>query len=407
MRPGSLSLARWRRLAAAVPVVLVLAAAGCAVPDGGEPAVVRLALFNVRELSAAKIADADGEGVGRHPQLRAAAAIVQRVRPDVLVIQEIDGPVAGEEGAADPVRHARRFADLYLATGGAPIDYPHAYAAPVNTGVLSGFDLDGDGLTATREQLGLREYGNDCWGWGTYPGQYGMAVLSRHPLLADEARTFRTLRWRNLPGHHLPPGFYPPEALEEMPLSSKSHWDLPVRVGPGGARLHLWVSHPTPPVFDGPEDRNGRRNFDEIRLWKLYLDGAPALVDDAGRRGGYATGAPFVVVGDLNADPQSPEAVYDGVQAARQLLEHPRLRDAGALLTSPGAAILERIGGAHPERATAAFEPAMRLDHLIPGADPTVLGGGVYWPAAATDPEGHRLAETASDHRLVWLDLQL
>lgn len=412
MRPGNVRLTRWRRRAAAVPVVLALAAAGCAAPDGTEPAVVRLALFNVRELSAAKIADVDGEGVGRDPQLRAAATIVQRLRPDVLVIQEIDGPVAGEEGAADPVRHARRFADVYLATGEAPIDYPHAYAAPVNTGVLSGFDLNGDGLTATREQLGLREYGDDCWGWGTYPGQYGMAVLSRHPLLADEARTFRTLRWRDLPGHHLPPGLYPREAVEEMPLSSKSHWDLPVQVGPGGARLHLWVSHPTPPVFDGPEDRNGMRNHDELKFWMHYIaePGASWIVDDAGDVGGLADGAAFVVAGDLNADPADGDA-HPG--AIAQLLDHPRI-DSSCVPTSTGGAEatadqkginLEHRGD--PAADTSDFSDEVvgnyRLDYVLPSRNLGV-DCGVFWPGS-----GAPLHETASfsDHRLVWIDVGL
>ena len=52
--------------------------------------------------------------------------------------------------------------------------------------------------------------------------------------------------------------------------------------------MHVLVSHPTPPTFDGPEDRNGLRNADEIAFWKQYVAVAtPALVDDAGRRAAY------------------------------------------------------------------------------------------------------------------------
>jgi len=403
-----------------LPVLLPVVLAACsappkeapAAPYGAaalSPAIVRVALFNVRELSLEKLRDVDAAGVGRDPQVRAAAKIVQGVRPDVLVVEEIDFPY----GDDDPAAAARALAANYLARGEAPLDFPYVFAAPVNTGVLSGFDLDGNGVVATAADRGTRTYGDDSLGWGTYPGQYGMAVLSRVPIDAAAVRTFQHFLWRDLPGNHLPPGWYSEQELAVLPLSSKSHWDLPLVVpaaaGHPAARLHLWVSHPTPPVFDGEEDRNGRRNFDEIRFWKLYLDGSPALVDDAGRRGGYDAGEPFVVVGDLNADPQNPDqGIYDGVQAAAQLLADPRLVDAGDLLTSAGAARHPRVGGAHPERSTVFFDVGMRIDHLIAGggAQPLV-SGGVVWPAAEDDPDGAALAEAASDHHLVWLDLWL
>ena len=416
-RAARRAAARATALAAAV---LLLGGAACrgagtpppvAVPEGGEVsgASVRLALFNVRELSLDKLRDVDAAGVGRYEQVRAAADLVQRVRPDVLVVEEIDFPY----GEDDPAAAARAFADHYLATGTAPLDYPYAFAAPVNTGVLSGFDLNDDGVVATEADRGTRAYGDDSLGWGTYPGQYGMAVLSRLPLDAAAVRTFRHFLWRDLPGNHLPPDWYSDEELDVLPLSSKSHWDLPVRVagndGRGAQWLHLWISHPTPPVFDGAEDRNGRRNFDEIRFWKLYLDGAGALIDDAGRRGGYDAGQPFVVVGDLNADPHNRgQAVYDGVQAAEQLLGDARFVDAGALLTSRGAARHPRVGGAHPERSTVFFaDQGMRIDHLIPGGGARAVAGGVLWPAADDDPQAAALAEAASDHHLVWLDLEV
>ncbi len=418
-----------RRPALATAALLVLVAAGLwtgcapvihpaetapAAPTETSEADLRVALFNIRELDAGKLGEVGEDGVGSHPQLRAAAAVVQRVRPDVLVVQEIDFPEAEGAVPASPVSpssSARAFADRYLAHpqpgGGEPLDYPHAYAAPVNTGILSGLDLNRDGRVATPADRGERVHGDDSLGWGTYPGQYGMAVLSRFPLDAPGARTFREFLWRDLPGNHLPPDWYDEAALGVLPLSSKSHWDLPVEVPGADVPLHLWISHPTPPVFDGEEDRNGRRNFDEVRFWKLYADGAPELVDDAGRSGGYAAGHPFVVVGDLNADPQSPEAVYDGVQSAVQLLTHPDMADAGALLTSRGGAREDRIGGRHPERSTADFDPAMRLDHLIPGGGAEAVAGGVFWPAGDADPTGAELAATASDHRLVWLDVRL
>ena len=366
---------------------------------------MRVATFNVQELSTAKLADVDADGAGRNPQARAAAEIVQRVRPDVLVLQEVDHDYRRPGTPLDA--DARRFVDAYLSRGADPIDYSFVYTAPCNTGILSGLDLDRDGRAATAADVGSEAYGDDCWGFGTYPGQYSMALLSRLPIRAAEARTFQRFLWRDLPGNHLPAEFYGPETAAALRLSSKSHWDVALEVG--GRPLHLWISHPTPPSFDGPEDRNGRRNFDEIKFWAEYLADQPALVDDAGGRGGYRADAPFVIAGDLNASPGEQAALYDGIPAIGQLLAQTALQDTGPWLTSAGAREAQPQvppgAPAFPERATATFLGGVRVDYLLPSRGLEVVGGGVFWPSSQDDPEGHRLAETASDHRLVWLDL--
>jgi len=148
------------------------------------------------------------------------------------------------------------------------------------------------------------------------------------------------------------------------------------------------VSHPTPPGFDGAEDRNGRRNFDEIRFWRLYLEGEARLVDDAGRPGGYTSARPFVIAGDLNARPGDTTVAYGGVAAADQLLQSPGIQDP--------------LAAAGP---TAIFFGGIRIDYVLPSRGLEVLEGGVFWPAPDADPEGAALADSASDHRLVWLDL--
>jgi endonuclease/exonuclease/phosphatase family metal-dependent hydrolase len=359
-----------------------------------EPRTLRIALFNVRELSAEKLAAGD-------QQLHAAAEIVRRIDPDVLVLQEIDLPENGPLEA-----NAERFRDEYL-----DLPYPHVFVASSNTGLLTGFDLDGDGVAATPAHRGERAHGDDSFGFGVYPGQYAMAVLSRVPIHRAAARTFQRFLWKDLPGHHLPEGFYPPGAVGILRLSSKSHWDLPLQTA--GRPLHLLVSHPTPPVYDGPEDRNGRRNFDEVGLWAAYLDGEPALYDDQGRTGGIETGASFVIAGDLNARPDGEEPRYVGrsgreTTAIGQLLERDDVTDPGHLLSSSGALAGREPGPPqHWERATAEFLDGARVDYLLPGRGLEVTGGGVFWPSPEEDPEGARLAELASDHRLVWLDLRV
>jgi endonuclease/exonuclease/phosphatase family metal-dependent hydrolase len=366
-----------------------------------EERVVRIAVFNVRELSTEKLHEVDDAGVGQNEQLLAAARIVQRVRPEVLVLQEIDHDYESVQQGLE--LNAGRFLTAYLGRGEAPIDYPFLFVEPCNTGILSGIDLDGDGVVAGAEHLNTRTFGGDCYGWGTYPGQYSMALFSQVPIVAEKARTFRKFLWKDLPGHHLPTDFYSAEAVEVLRLSSKSHWDVPVRVEE--RTLRLWISHPTPSGFDGDEDRNGRRNFDEIKFWVSYLEDEPALYDDRGAGGGYRAEHPFVILGDLNADPDQAFSLYDGMRPIEQLLRHPRIQDPTP--SSRGAAATSASSEAsHPERHTAVFRDGLRVDYVLPSAGLEVLDSGVFWPAAEEDPEGHELADRASDHRMVWVDVR-
>lgn len=337
---------------------------------------------------------------GKDRQVRAVADIIRAVRPDVLLVLELDHD---REGLALGALQA-----LLRTDGGAGpgIDYPHAFAGPVNTGAPSGRDLDGDG-----EIAGPR----DAYGFGLFPGQYGMAVLSRLPLDIPALRSFQMLRWAQMPDALLPRAFYG-DAADVLRLSSKSHWDLPV-ILPDGTRLHLLASHPTPPVFDGPEDRNGRRNHDEIRFWTDYLSGADWMTDDAGRSGGLEPQAPFVVLGDLNADPRDGDGRLGAVVG---LLAHPRVSDPGARSAGAVAAAAAQ-GGANarhrgdPARDTADWADGargpgnLRVDYALPSADLTVTGGGVFWPAPGApgaDLVGGGRRATSSDHRLIWVDIR-
>lgn len=361
---------------------------------------VRIALFNVRELSLAKLNEVDARGVGTNPQLLAAAEIVRRVAPDVLILNEVDhGPDPDELDLP-----ARLFRDRYIEGEDISLQLRFSFAAPNNTGRLSGMDLDKDGKVATPADIGTREYGNDSWGYGEYPGQYSMAVLSKYPFQDDIARTFQRFLWRDLPANHLPTDWYAPETAQRLRLSSKSHQDVAIRIGE--TRLHLLLSHPTPPVFDGDEDRNGRRNFDEIGFWALYLNDDARLTDDKGNAGGLPEDHPFVIVGDLNAQPAADQAVYEGMPAISQLLGHPRVQETGPHLTSLGAPG-DRAPGAPDfwERGTADFGDGARVDYLLPGSGLQVVDGGVFWPAETSDPPSHRMALQASDHRMIWLDL--
>jgi len=367
-----------------------------------EPQTVRIATFNV-----AMGLDEPGQLAtaleGREDtRLRKLAAILQRVRPDVVLLNEFDyDPAVDAAGLLN---------DNYLAheqDGQEPIHYAHSFTAAVNTGVYSGLDLDGDG------QLGGP---GDAWGFGRFPGQYGMLVLSRYPVDRARVRTFQHFRWAALPEASRPgfpdgTPFFDDATWDRLRLSSKSHWDVPLNVG--GRSLHLLAHHPTPPVFDGPEDRNGRRNFDEIRFWLHYTDpaGAGFLTDDRGRAGGIGPAAAFVIAGDFNADPLDGDSLPGAVG---QLLDAAWI-DATCVPVSSGAAEAARMQGGvnrqqqgDPSADTADFNDKytgnLRLDYLLPSTGLDILGCGVFWPAAGED--GEALAGV-SDHRLVWLDIEL
>lgn len=338
-------------------------------------------------------------------QVAAIAAIIRAVRPDILLLNEFDRDAEG--------RALDAFAAFLSAADEAPIDYPHRFHAPVNTGVPSHRDLDGDGRTTGP---------GDAWGWGAFPGQYGMAVLSRHPIRADEARTWQLFPWSAMPGAlrpALPDGtiFHDDETWALLRLSSQSHWALPIET-PAGA-LMLVAAHPTPPVFDGPENRNGRRNHDEIRLLHAIATEPMAawLVDDAGRAGGLAPGTPFVIAGDLNADPADGAAERGALTA---LLGDPRLQDPGP--ESAGAAAAANTQGAanasqkgRPAQDTADWRDTpgpgnLRVDYVLPSAQFDVTASGVFWPAPGQPGAAlmrSRKRPVSSDHRLVWVDIRL
>jgi endonuclease/exonuclease/phosphatase family metal-dependent hydrolase len=330
------------------------------------------------------------------------AEVVQRVRPDILLLNEVDRDKADEA--------LRLFHDLYLAvsqSGFAPVNYPYRFSAAVNTGVPTEFDLDQDGQTGGA---------GDCFGYGRFPGQYGMAVLSRFPIRRDEVRTFQKFLWKDMPDAKLPERdgepFYKTAIMAEFRLSSKSHWDVPIET-PHGV-IHFLVCHPTPPVFDGPEDRNGCRNHDELRLLADYVSSDPALsryiYDDNQRTGGLPPDADFVIAGDLNADPNDGASLAGAMD---QLLRHPRVNDSKTPTSSGGVAMSDRQAAANrqhrgaPGEDTADFADEttgnLRIDYVLPSKSLAIVSSGVFWPAPGE--AGVELADV-SDHHLVWIDVR-
>ena len=370
---------------------------------GDQIPTVRIATFNVAMNREQPLAMLQELRAGSE-QARKIAEIVQRNDVDVLLLCELDRDDAEEA--------ASLFATRYLAVsqnGQQPIDFAHRFFAPSNTGMPSGFDLDGDSRV---------DGPGDAFGFGRFPGQYAMAVLSRHPIRKDAARTFQSLPWSAMPSALRPAGFWTDATWSALRLSSKSHWDVPVQVA--GRDIHLLCSHPTPPAFDGAEDRNGCRNHDEIRFWVDYLTSGRGdwIVDDAGLAGGLAADAHFVVLGDLNCDPMDGDSKRD---ALLQLLAHPRVFDPTPSSAGGKQASVDQWGvnSAHrgnAERDTSDWddEPAaqgapgpggpgnLRVDYALPSRSLHFAGSQVYWP---TNQEPGAALVGATDHRLVWIDV--
>ena len=373
---------------------------------GEEPGALRIATFNLEDVRSIDLARDD------HPRLRALGEVIRGLSPDVILLNEMSSDHPGDETAGrQSDANARAFVDRYVHAAGHK--RYRVFVAPSNTGVHSGFDLNRDGVVTpdwptidhpdpdgspARQTSAGRAYGNDCWGFGTFPGQYAMALLVAEPLVIEAAgvRTFQELRWSAMPGALMPsvpgaPGepWYAGEAGDRFRLSSKSHWDVPI-VTPGGQRFRVLCSHPTPPAFDGDERRNARRNHDEIRFWHEYLSGAGWIVDDAGAAGGIEPGVPFAILGDLNADPDEGRAMGDPIGAF--LLGHERV--AGEHVPRSGTPI-ERLD----DDDTARFR--LRVDYVLPSAEWRVIEAGmVREPPGGADG-------FPSDHFPVWIDAVL
>ena len=302
---------------------------------------------------------------GESAELAAVIAVIRALDADLLLLTDMDFDTQLVALAALQTR---------LAAEG--LAYPHGFALRPNAGVQSGFDLDGNGRQAEPR---------DAWGYGEFAGQGGMALLSRLPLAVDQAQDYTGFRWADLPGALLPADLTPPDLTPEMqagqPLSSVNHWQVAVEL-PGGGQLALLGWKATPPVFDGPEDRNGRRNHDEAAFWLQLLAGALPYPPPA---------VPFVLLGDANLDAESGDGRR---QAIRALLDHPQLQDP--------------VG----QTATADFaQPPgpLRVDYLLPSTGITVRDAGVLRPESVPDlaPDLAANLRAAGRHFPVWADLDL
>ncbi|WP_370515282.1 endonuclease/exonuclease/phosphatase family protein [Paracoccus sp. S-4012] len=190
------------------------------------------------------------------------------------------------------------------------------------------------------------------------------------------------------PAGHLMPEDTPAEVAAVQRLSTTAHWDVALPVGE--TVLHLLAFSATTPVFDGPEDRNGRRNHDEVGFWTRYEPGGP-----------------FVVMGNANLDPDDGEGRREAIHALLARVQDPEPRsEGGAAAVQDGA---NAVQTGDPALDTGDWAEAdgpgnLRVDYALPSKQLRVIDSGVVWQAEGPLAEA---ALTASRHRLVWVDLEI
>lgn len=286
---------------------------------------------------------------GQDPQIDAVLAQIVLGDADVIALQGIDYDLQNLT--------LRALRDALRSLG---LDYPHIFSAPPNAGLQTTLDLDGDGKTGGP---------GDAQGYGRFFGQGSMALLSRYPVMTGDVQNYATLLWRDLPDALLPQKdgkpFPSAPAQEAQYLASHGAWVVPIahpELGP----VTLLTYHASPPVFDGPEDRNGKRNHDETMFWIHYLNGAF----------GPAPQGRFVLLGDANLDPDRGDGLG---RAMARLLAHPALQDP---LPDQPTVIWPQTG-------------PLRVDYVLPSADWTIIEAQVM----PRDP-------SASRHALVRVTLR-
>jgi endonuclease/exonuclease/phosphatase family protein len=327
-----------------------------------------------------------------HPQIKNIAEIIQRVNPDIILLNEFDRNNNKHQAL-------KSFMQNYLAKSQQDqqaITFPYFFQGAVNTGVKTPFDLNHNAIKGETPQ--------DTYGFGYFPGHFGMALLSKYPIDEKNIRTFQLFKWQDMPNALQPidtetkQPWYSKEAWQGFRLSSKSHWDIPIKVN--GKLIHVLASHPTPPVFDGTEDRNGKRNHDEIRFWHDYITPKQgSYIYDDNNKLGSLDSSPFVILGDQNASNVEGDAIHAGISL---LLNSPLIQDAKPKSLGAKEHAANNVNGQYH---TAYW--GMRADYILPSVNGwKITNSGVFWPTE--EDQAFRLIKdraASSDHRLVWLDL--
>lgn len=360
-------------------------------------------------------------------QIRNVAAIIQKTRPEILLLNEFNSDGKGNEKELDNFK--KNYLEIGQYSEGTfkgqklePIKYPYSKTYATNTGLQDDLDLANDGIKANQPE--------DAYGFGFYHGHYGMALLSMHEIDHKNTRTFQKFLWKDMPGAenpriqwenkskfkevnerglNLPKGmrkgqkWFSDEEWDKLRLSSKNHVDAPIIVKENGKKrvIHLLLSHPTPAGFEFCAPVNTLRNKAEVEFWDYYLDGASFVYDDDDKKGGLDKNVSFVILGDQNADPlnrtesRNSEGILNLLTNKRVNQGFHSTEDSEGKLTDGKYLPISNGGkqfvpkglanGQHPDpkQMTAVFKS--RADYALPSANLEIINQGVFWPGKNDD----------------------
>ena len=344
----------------------------------GKPAVIRFMQFNVFEMRTAKLV------YPANAQMRAAASIIRRYDPDVLSINEMQYDLADVPDAGLPGNglNPLRFMQTFLSGDGGALPYPHWFISPANTGLRARLGEDG-------------AWTLDEYNYGRFPAEYSMALLSKLPVDSAAVKRHAWVRWRELAGNRMPD-----DLPADLPLFDKDFYDVPVRVK--GRTVRVLMLHTVPPIFTA---YNAPRNADQVAFLRRYVEGGPLPPGVEP----LPAGTPFVIMGDLNIDPQNGSGVRDEIRALlnSELVVDPR--PAGGCLRGVSPELCTSLaGGGRPEPNLDPDEGFCgRLDYVLFSRHFEVGEALVHWPGPEEEPEAFREARVASDHFAVVVEASL
>lgn len=378
-------------------------------------------------------------------QIRNVAAIIQHNRPDILLLNEFNNDGYGSKETMqlfqkNYLKHSQSLNSVDGNEMQEPIEYPYLESYSTNTGLKSGLDLNNNGK--------IDDSPDDMFGFGYYHGHYAFGLMSKYELDKENTRTFQKFLWKdmkekdgitpvsiptitaNSQDKRIPVGmktgdnWFTNEEWNKIRLSSKNHVDVPIIIN--NKKIHLLISHPTPPAFDTITETNILRNRYEILFWKHYVENKMFIYDDKGRFGGIdGLKEKFVIMGDLNADNFNSTNNPKTRIGINELISSQFINKDYAIgkwtPTSIGAKedVMQngqyRYNHEKPESRTSVF--GLRVDWTLPSWNLNIFNTGVFW--AGKKEKGKLLfndsrigkhgnsKEISSDHRMVWITIHL